>query len=450
MRKMPLFVAVALTISVPLLAIRADEVQEETPGTSEYFTKYVEGRFGLTNGQMVSTWNYPKYDRRGLVQQSFNNPHLVKGRVVQVIEPGKVLVAATEERDTYLRRPFAFHRPTILLTAPADTYTQGEQVALWGLLEADFACVTDDGQTNTVSGYRTPVPGAITVEQYKTLIAAGVKTPDRVSMIATCVPLPSREDRTRVHQAEVEAQRAEAAAQQQAKVEAVQQARNDNAEAWNLATSPITNQQNGAKAVTLALQATAVRPDELEYLDTLAAAYARSGEFDKAIVTQEKAIQIGSQPKQRPVIRFGRNNDAEFQARLDLYKQGLPYTRQITSAERSAQDREDLEHLTPEALRTRLAELEAEKRATEEASMSAYREYAAAETALQKAEGAAKDSAAIIYQQAKDKNQLANQKVSRARNAMDLAISILAGPKDSAPSIPEPNESNKADPEPPQ
>ena len=49
MRKIPLFVAIALTLSVPLLAIRADEVPEETPGTSEYFTKYVEGRFAFTN-----------------------------------------------------------------------------------------------------------------------------------------------------------------------------------------------------------------------------------------------------------------------------------------------------------------------------------------------------------------------------------------------------------------
>ena len=50
-------------------------------------------------------------------------------------------------------------------------------------------------------------------------------------------------------------------------------------------------------------------------LDTLAAAYAESGDFDSAAKWQAKAIELESDEKEK----------ADFQARLQLYKDKKPF-----------------------------------------------------------------------------------------------------------------------------
>ena len=80
--------------------------------------------------------------------------------------------------------------------------------------------------------------------------------------------------------------------------------------AWHFATCKDTKQHDGKRAVKLALKVTKLKP-ERSYLDTLAAAYARNGQFKQAVITQVRALSLGS-------IRGG-------EVRLKLYRQNRPY-----------------------------------------------------------------------------------------------------------------------------
>jgi len=79
--------------------------------------------------------------------------------------------------------------------------------------------------------------------------------------------------------------------------------------AWLLATCPTERVCNGALALQLAKSAV---DDERTptNLDSLAAAYARSGDYETAITTVKEIIQMGSQ---------------RYASRLDLYQQGKPF-----------------------------------------------------------------------------------------------------------------------------
>lgn len=70
-------------------------------------------------------------------------------------------------------------------------------------------------------------------------------------------------------------------------------------------------QHDGKRAVELALKATSLKPEEKYYWDTLAAAYARNGQFEKAVSIQVRALSMGW---------IGGGED-----RLKLYRQGRPY-----------------------------------------------------------------------------------------------------------------------------
>jgi len=88
--------------------------------------------------------------------------------------------------------------------------------------------------------------------------------------------------------------------------------------AWVLATSPERVHRDGYRAVKLAewaCKATAYKSPPL--LDTLAAAYAEAGQFDQAVQTTLKAIEIvRSNPKA---------STATLESRLELYKASMPY-----------------------------------------------------------------------------------------------------------------------------
>jgi tetratricopeptide (TPR) repeat protein len=81
--------------------------------------------------------------------------------------------------------------------------------------------------------------------------------------------------------------------------------------AWVLATCKDANQHNGKRAVELALKATKLMPDKAYYFGTLAAAYARNGQFEEAIKTQVQALSMGDIPGGKE--------------RLTLYRKGLPF-----------------------------------------------------------------------------------------------------------------------------
>jgi len=85
--------------------------------------------------------------------------------------------------------------------------------------------------------------------------------------------------------------------------------------AWVLATVGNASFRDGGKAVELALKACelSVWKNPL-YLSTLAAAYARVGDFDSAVKWQEKALEF-------PEV----TNKTEYQMRLNFYKKGRPW-----------------------------------------------------------------------------------------------------------------------------
>ena len=88
-----------------------------------------------------------------------------------------------------------------------------------------------------------------------------------------------------------------------------------NSLAWLFATAKEPGFRNGEKALVLARKACELSEwKNPEYLDTLAASYARVGDFDNATKWQEKALQI-----------FEEGKKTEPQKRLHLYREHRPW-----------------------------------------------------------------------------------------------------------------------------
>jgi tetratricopeptide (TPR) repeat protein len=89
-----------------------------------------------------------------------------------------------------------------------------------------------------------------------------------------------------------------------------------NSLAWLYATYPDENYRNGTKAIELATKACELSAWKARHcVDTLAAAYAESGEWDSAIKYQEKMTEMASTNEEK----------VDAQKRLELYKQKKPY-----------------------------------------------------------------------------------------------------------------------------
>ena len=92
-----------------------------------------------------------------------------------------------------------------------------------------------------------------------------------------------------------------------------------NSLAWIFATHQEAQVRNGAEAVRLAERACELTDYKAPpLLDTLAAAYAEAGQFDKAVETAEKAIQLVRTAKREEIA-------TDIQNRLNLYKAKRPY-----------------------------------------------------------------------------------------------------------------------------
>lgn len=82
--------------------------------------------------------------------------------------------------------------------------------------------------------------------------------------------------------------------------------------AWLFATARVPRFQDGKRAVALSRRACELSDwKKAEYLDTLAASYARAGDFDQAAKWQEKALEQSKSP--------------EFQERLNFYREHKPW-----------------------------------------------------------------------------------------------------------------------------
>ena len=92
---------------------------------------------------------------------------------------------------------------------------------------------------------------------------------------------------------------------------------------WILATHPEAQLRDGAEAVRLAERACALTGYKAPAtLDTLAAAYAELGQFDKAVTTAEQAIQLARAAKSETLAK-------DIRSRLELYKAKRPHREQV-------------------------------------------------------------------------------------------------------------------------
>jgi len=95
--------------------------------------------------------------------------------------------------------------------------------------------------------------------------------------------------------------------------------------AWMLATIEDDQLRDGVEAVRLAEQASQLTNHKTaSILDTLAAAYAETGQFDKAVDIAETAIQLASAAGEGALAE-------DIRSRLDLYKAKRPYRESIRS-----------------------------------------------------------------------------------------------------------------------
>jgi tetratricopeptide (TPR) repeat protein len=88
--------------------------------------------------------------------------------------------------------------------------------------------------------------------------------------------------------------------------------------AWILATSPIDEWRNGEEAVQLLEQSTTHPETPSAYLDTLAAAYAETGQWEKAVSTMKRAID-------RLREEGSTSSLGDFENRLASYERKEPY-----------------------------------------------------------------------------------------------------------------------------
>ncbi len=92
----------------------------------------------------------------------------------------------------------------------------------------------------------------------------------------------------------------------------------DQSRAWRLATDRAPAQRWGPMAVLMAERVVAVKGDDAQALDTLAAAYAESGRFEEAVRTATRASQQARAAAQTGLA-------GEIEARLHLYEKRQPY-----------------------------------------------------------------------------------------------------------------------------
>lgn len=92
-----------------------------------------------------------------------------------------------------------------------------------------------------------------------------------------------------------------------------------NEAAWFLATSPDDSVRDGTRAVALLLPLVERSKRHPRVLDSLAAAYAASGEFEKAVATQQEAVKRGVQ------YRLPNFQLTKYEKRLALYKENKPF-----------------------------------------------------------------------------------------------------------------------------
>lgn len=87
---------------------------------------------------------------------------------------------------------------------------------------------------------------------------------------------------------------------------------------WILASCPDDNYRDGIKAIEFAKKGLELKPDDPEFSDTLAMAYAEAGKFEDAVKAQEKAIELLDEKDKDTDL-------SEYTEHLNSYKAGKPW-----------------------------------------------------------------------------------------------------------------------------
>ena len=125
--------------------------------------------------------------------------------------------------------------------------------------------------------------------------------------------------------------------------------------AWVLATSPLDEIRDGQRAVVLATRACDVTEYKKPHiLSTLAASYAETGDFDKAIEWSAKAVETGAGSIKE-----------QLQQELDSYKEKKPW--------RELQETEDRPELPAPDLSDLFADTESKKPAAADAQQDSVK-----------------------------------------------------------------------------
>ena len=88
--------------------------------------------------------------------------------------------------------------------------------------------------------------------------------------------------------------------------------------AWLYATCPQGSVRDGSEAVRLAQQLCELTENDPSALDTLAAAYAEAGQFERAVAVAQQAVSAAVQRGQSELARA-------FEARRRLYRARQPF-----------------------------------------------------------------------------------------------------------------------------
>jgi tetratricopeptide (TPR) repeat protein/cell division septation protein DedD len=95
-----------------------------------------------------------------------------------------------------------------------------------------------------------------------------------------------------------------------------------NSMAWIMATSPDDRLRDGRRAIAYAEKAVGNSPADINFIDTLAAAYAEAGRFDEAIAIENRIISLLAAARQTDAISM-------HVKRMNHYEEGRPYREPI-------------------------------------------------------------------------------------------------------------------------
>jgi hypothetical protein len=102
-------------------------------------------------------------------------------------------------------------------------------------------------------------------------------------------------------------------------------ARPQNSLAWLFAACKNPQYHNGMKAVEYAAKAVSQEPKRWFFVDTLSCAYARNGQFDDAVATGQRAIELLRGDDYLPASEK-EDRVAEMMKRLEMFNNRQPFT----------------------------------------------------------------------------------------------------------------------------